>query len=92
MQLTFEDLPRAVSELLEKVNRIEEILLNNSVIQEEIKEENDVMNTKECAEYLKVSVVSIYMFIKRGAIPYYKVGRKKYFKRSEIDKSLKVHL
>lgn len=89
MQLTFEDLPRAISILLEKVSRIEEMLNSSKVLESELSK-SEPMTTKEVAEYLGVSMVSIYNYINRGALPYFKIGNKKYFKRSEVDKALKV--
>jgi len=88
--LTFEDLPRAMGELLKKVNRIEERVFEEPSTGEQMSDINEPMTTKEVAVYLNVSIKSVYNYIDRGALPYFKIGRKKYFKRSEVDKALKV--
>ena len=46
-----------------------------------------VLNTAQVAEYLGVSMPTIYMYIKKGAIPYFRFGGNgQYrFKKSAID-------
>jgi len=46
---------------------------------------NNVLGIKEVAEYLKISKSTVYKFTMEHQIPHYKVGRKAYFRKEEID-------
>lgn len=48
-----------------------------------IQEENQVFNIEELANFLRCSKVSIHNYKKKG-MPYYRIGRKILFKRSEV--------
>jgi excisionase family DNA binding protein len=43
------------------------------------------MNVKEVASYLHLAVATIYGLTHSGIIPYYKTGKKLYFKKDDID-------
>lgn len=43
------------------------------------------LNIKQLAEYLHCSLPTIHKYKKDGVIPFYRLGRKVYFKKSEID-------
>lgn len=43
---------------------------------------------KEIADYLLVSTETIHNWIKKGSIPYHKIGRKYLFDLSEVDESI----
>jgi len=87
MELKFEDLPRAMTEMMLEIRSIKEKVFENTKVEQSV---NETMNTTELAEYLGCSQVSIYRHIKNGTLPYFKVGRRKYFKRDEVDEALKV--
>ena len=80
-----EDLSHLIMECLKKV-------LNDYVIeikqQETVKDE--LLSIEDVQNIFKVSKVTIHKWKKQGLIPYYKVNRKLYFKRSEIFGSM-VH-
>lgn len=42
----------------------------------------------ELAKYLKCSKVTIHRYKKDGMFPFYKAGRKIYFRRSEVDRAM----
>ena len=48
-------------------------------------DENKIMNVKQLAEYLSLSVPTIYSKMSRMEIPNYKRGGRVYFKKAEID-------
>lgn len=49
---------------------------------------NDIkLSIPELAMYLKCSLPTIHKYKKDGVIPFYRLGRKVYFKKSEIDAS-----
>jgi len=47
-------------------------------------EEETLLTVEEIAEYLGVSKVTIYSWKKEGKLPFYRMGRRVYFKKSEI--------
>lgn len=85
MQITFENLPVMVAELNEKVDTIFSLLSQQP--QKEEKEEDLTVN--ELATYLRCSRVTIHARKKDGTFPYYQVGRKVFFRKSEVDKVLR---
>lgn len=65
--------------LIERLNRIEELLLNQKTI----------LNIEELARYASLSTSHLYKLTSRGDIPHYKpTGKKLYFKKDEIDEWL----
>ena len=46
---------------------------------------NELMNVQQVAEYLSLSVQTIYSLVHKMEIPNSKQGKRLYFKRSEID-------
>lgn len=53
------------------------------------KSEEDLLNIEEVQKIFRVSKVTIHKWKKAGLLPYYKVSRKLYFKKSEVIDSLK---
>jgi excisionase family DNA binding protein len=51
-------------------------------------ENRELLDVKAMAAYLQITKHGIYGMIKNNTIPYYKNGKKAYFKRSEIDRML----
>jgi hypothetical protein len=81
--LRFEDLPKAMESVLEKISlieqQLEEIEKNyKSVVPEEL------MTRHETAAYLKVSLTALWEWNKKGILPSYRIGNRVYYKRSEI--------
>lgn len=78
-----------LQQLAEKVNRL--IEQNETLMQmlagnnEDKPVEKDMMDLKECAAYTGYSKVTIYRLASAKEIPYYKLGNRNLFKRSEID-------
>jgi excisionase family DNA binding protein len=85
-KLTFEQLPIAISELLERVRRME-IVLSGEKIAWDIQDE--MLDIKEASAFLKLSVATIYSKVCRGEIPATKPGRQLYFNKAEMIEWLK---
>lgn len=83
--LTFEKLPQAVSELHEKINRIERLLLER---QEPAKEE-EILTVAQAAAFLKLSVGTVYLKVSTSEIPVNKRGNRLYFYKSELEEWIK---
>lgn len=77
---TFEQLPEMVNLLLEKVEslekRITDMYLSNS--------DRAYLTVAQAAEFLKLSVPTLYSKVSRGEIPVSKPGKRLYFKKAEL--------
>lgn len=70
--------------IMERLDRIEKAL-SNIKIENAIVEESKAMNVSEVAKYLNTNIPSIYGLTSRAEIPHYKIAKKLYFKKEEID-------
>ncbi len=71
------------SDILTKLDRIEELLLSQSLLQKE------VLNFKEACLYLELSESHLYKLTSTRQIPHYcPNGKKLYFNRAELDQWL----
>ncbi|WP_131537430.1 helix-turn-helix domain-containing protein [Pedobacter nototheniae] len=77
----FEKIPEVIRQLFEKVERIELMI---EQLAPDITDEDELLNIKEAAEYLKVSVPSIYAKVSRLEIPVRKPGKRLYFSKREL--------
>ena len=87
MNLTFEQLPNAVNELQESVKNIERLLLLKS--KENNQNEEEFLTVKETAEFLNLSVSTIYGLNHKGELPVMKRGKLCYFSKRELIDYLK---
>lgn len=79
--LTFEQLPQAVSQIYNKLEIIEQLLLEKKQPQPESDEQ---MNVEQAARFLNLSVSTIYSKVCRSEIPVNKQGKRLYFYKSEL--------
>ena len=68
-------------ELIREVVRDEITLINKN-------ETEDLIKAAEVCEYLRISKVTLYKWMKQGKIVGYYLGTRLFFKRSEIDNAL----
>ena len=88
-KLTFEQLPEAIALLLEKVTRIELLLAKGKGSDDQFKQ---MLTTNEAAEYMGVSLSTMYKMTHRRELPVYKPsGGKVYLKREDINTYLSKH-
>ena len=80
MTVTFENLPQAVSELHTKIDK----LLHEKAEQ---KEADYLLTVPQLMDYLPdhPAAPTVYGWVRNNLIPYYKVGKKLFFKKGEID-------
>lgn len=85
--LTFEDLPNAMELALEKLEAIEQCLIE---LKHEFQpnEPEELMTRNEVADYLKISTTTLWHWTNKGRLIAYGIGARVYYKRSEIEKSL----
>ncbi|WP_298342230.1 helix-turn-helix domain-containing protein [uncultured Algibacter sp.] len=85
--LKFEDLPKAMETVLEKLSSVEKELKN---IKENFqpKEQEELMTRQEVADYLKINITTLWNWTKKGKLNSYGIGYRVYYKRSEIENTL----
>lgn len=86
MELRFEDLPNAVSQILSKLERIENLLQNNQV---KVPSEPKVLTVEETARFLHVTKAAIYGMIHSRVLPVMKPTKRCYFLKSDLINYLK---
>lgn len=81
-KLSFEKLPNAVAQLLEKLENVERLLLAKD--NENPPEEDQLLNIKQVAEILCLSVPTIYGLVRHAEIPVCKRGKRLYFVKKDL--------
>ena len=87
-QITFESLPKAVSQLFDKLNSIEQILLNNGNNSQP--ESDQLLTIKQAGELLSLSVPTLYGLVQKSLIPVSKQGKRLYFSKQELTEWIKA--
>ena len=78
-------------ELISMIKEAFKAELKESMNQQEKEiEYNVLLNKKEVAEMLKISLVTIHKYLKSGKLKYYRLGRRIYFKKGEIMEALQL--
>jgi len=77
----FNELPEVVRLLFEKIEHIEELLVNMKHTEDE---PHEWLTVDEAAKFLKVSVASLYTRVSRKEIPVSKPGKKLYFNKTDL--------
>ena len=80
-----EDLKNLIAESLQQV-------LKEKSIEDKkrLEEKEEILVTEDIQRILKVSRVTIYNWKKKGILPYYRMGNRVYFKKSEVFGLLEV--
>jgi excisionase family DNA binding protein len=79
--ITFDQLPQAVSRLQEQLNNIEQLLLRSA---NNPPETDNLLTISEAAQFLNLSIPTIYGKVSRKLIPVNKQGKRLYFYKSEL--------
>ncbi len=82
MEITFEKLPQAVTQLIHKLDEIERILLSQNI--EAPHEEDKLLTIREAAEILHLSIPTVYGLVQRAEVPVCKRGKRLYFSKQEL--------
>lgn len=77
----FEKVPEVLRQLFEKLERIESIV---EQLSPNAQDEDELLDIKGAADYLKVSVQSVYAKVSRLEIPVRKPGKRLYFSKHEL--------
>ena len=87
-QITFEQLPQAVTLLHEKLTKIEQLLQNKS--NQPQPEADQFLTIQQAASLLCLSVPTIYGFVHDSKIPVSKKGKRLYFSKYELTEWVKT--
>ena len=88
MEITFEQLPQAVTQLYNKLESIERLLLEES---SKLQPETDELLTVQgTAKFLSLSVPTVYGLISKGELPVMKRSKRCYFSKIELLNYLKL--
>ena len=88
MELTFDQLPKAVQDISDKVNNIERLLLAKS--ETELSETPDLLTIQQAAQFISLSVPTMYGLVQRAKIPVNKRGKRLYFSKKELTDWIKA--
>ncbi|KVV16197.1 helix-turn-helix domain-containing protein [Flavobacterium sp. TMP13] len=81
-QYTFEDLPTILSLLVVKMDKIEQLLIEQKCTKES--DQQELMGIEGAATLLKLSVATIYSKVCRKELPVSKKGKRLYFNKTEL--------
>ena len=90
-KITFDTLPSAVAEILDRLDRIEKIISKplqinvDKVKKSIIKKVDDLIDLKDAAKILNVSNASLYSYVKNKRIPFKKEGRRLIFSSTALE-------
>ena len=84
--ISFNDLPEAVTELTRKVDELYKVIKN--VQPQETADQ--FLTVDETAEFLNLSVPTIYSKVSKRELPYMKRGKRLYFARKDIETYLQA--
>lgn len=82
-KINFENLPQAVSLLIEKVDSLT-LLLETKSNDNPNAATGKPLSIQEAAKYLNLTVPTIYGYVSRREIPFSKIGKRLYFSESEL--------
>lgn len=87
-KISFDNLPEAVAELFEKLNNIERLLQENGT--QPTSETDQLLTIQEAANFLTLSVHTLYGHVHRASIPVNKRGGRLYFSKQELTEWVKA--
>lgn len=86
--LTFEQLPKAVTLLTKEISALKSFLLERSK-QKTIETPEQLLTVQQAAEFLNLSVPTIYSKVSKRELPVMKRGKRLYFSSTELMAYLK---
>jgi excisionase family DNA binding protein len=87
-KITFEDLPESVTQLIKEVSEIKQ-LLTESHANAIVNETEKLLTIQEAAEFLNLTVPTIYGKVQKRELPFMKRSKRLYFSRTELMNYLK---
>lgn len=81
--LTFDQLPNAVTMLTKEVSELKSLLIEKQE-QQPTQQPEQLLTIQEAAEFLSLSVPTIYSKVSKGELPVMKRSKRLYFSRTEL--------
>lgn len=85
--LTFNELPQAVTQLFDKLESIEKLLLQKQASPQI--EEDEIWTIQQAGEFLNLSVPTLYGYVHRSEIPVSKGPKRLYFSKKDLTEWIK---
>jgi len=85
---TFDQLPQAVAMLRKEISELKQLMLQKSD-QQPVTPTEQLLTVQEAANFLNLSVPTIYSKVSRGELPVMKRGKKLHFSNTELMQYLK---
>jgi excisionase family DNA binding protein len=82
MEITFENLPKAVTQLTNDVSELKRLLLEKN--SEPTPEVDELLTIQQAGELLKLSVPTLYGYVQRSEIPVCKRRKRLYFSKLDL--------
>ena len=86
--LTFDKLPEAVTMLIKEVSELKSLLIEKQE-QPTTDQPEQFLTIQEAAEFLRLSVPTLYSKVSKGELPVMKRGKRLYFSRTELMEYIK---
>ena len=80
--ITFNDIPQAILQLFAKIENVENLLLQG--ISNTPKETDELLTVQDAANFLSLSVPTIYGLISKGELPVMKRSKRCYFTKGDL--------
>lgn len=87
--LTFDQLPQAVTMLTKAVSEIKDLLISKQGEASPEKEPERLLTVQEAAQFLNLTVPTIYSKVSKGELPVMKRSKRLYFSSTELMDYLK---
>lgn len=98
-KITFDSLPEAVAELLERVGQIEKLLTKKAPVKEsgpkksaktrkphtKVRKGKDVLTIQEASKLLNISTFNLYSYVRNNKIPFKKEKGRLFFSKPELE-------
>ena len=86
--LTFDQLPKAVTTLIKEVSDLKNLLIERQD-QKPTEQPEKFLNISEAAKFLKLTVPTMYSKVSKGELPCMKRGKRLYFSSTELMEYIK---
>lgn len=85
--LTFDQLPEAVTMLTKEVSELKRLLIEKQ--EQPTDHPEQLLTIQQAAEFLSLSVPTLYSKVSKGELPVMKQGKRLYFSRTELMEYIK---
>lgn len=89
MELTFEQLPSAVTLLTKEISELKTLLLNSSK-EKSPEKQDELLSIQQAAKLLNLSVPTLYSKVSKNELPFMKRSKRLYFSHTELIDYLKA--